>query len=91
MENWLVNAYCIGFVAACIIFLLTFSGIVREQYIWRKTFWTVPYTDKRDRAAVYGVALFASFVWPIVLASAIIIVVTVFLYGCLYFVFKNLR
>ena len=82
MENWLINAYFIGFIVSCMVFLATVSGIMREQYIWKKTFWTVPYENKKDRAAVYGTALFLALFWPITVAVSIIVIIAVFLYDC---------
>lgn len=91
MGNWLVNAYFIGFFVSLVIFLLTFSGIMREQYVWKKTFWTVPYEDKSDRPAVYGSALFAAAFWPIIWAVTIVVLIMAFLYGCYYYASKKLR
>ncbi|MBR2620702.1 MAG: hypothetical protein IKC98_07715, partial [Firmicutes bacterium] len=82
MENWWINAYFIGFIVSCVFFLPTFSGVMREQYIWEKTFWTVPYKDKTERASVYAAALLAAFLWPIVWAVTIIVIVVAFLYAC---------
>jgi len=91
MENWWINAYFIGFIVSCVWFLPVFSGVMREQYIWKKTFWTVPYKDKKDRAAVYGAALFAALLWPIAWAVTFIVLIAAFLYGCCYHLIKKLR
>lgn len=91
MENWWVNAYFIGCTVTSVWFLLTFSGIVREQYIWERTFWTVPYKDKNDRTAVYSAALVASLFWPVVLITIFVVVMTAFFYWCSYHIFKKLR
>lgn len=89
MESWWINAYFICFVVTCVCFLPVFSGVMREQYVWKKTFWTVPYKNRMDRAAVYGAALFASLLWPIAWATTIIVFIAAFLYGCWYFIFKG--
>lgn len=89
MENWWINAYFIGFIVSCVWFLPVFSGIVREQYIWNKAYWTTPYKDKNDRASVYGAALFASFIWPVAWAVTVIVIIAAFLYACWYLIFKG--
>lgn len=91
MGNWWVNAYCIGFIVSCVIFLPMFSGIIREHYIWEKAFWIVPYEDKGDRAAAYGTVLFASLLWPVTWAAMLFAIITVLFYWCCYHIFKKLR
>ena len=91
MENLWINAYFIGFIVSCVIFLFTISGVMRGQYIWKKAFWTVPYKSKEDRSAVYGAALFASLFWPIAWAVTVIVIIAAFFYGGCYYIFKKLR
>jgi len=91
MANWWVNVYFIGFLVTCVWLLPTLSGIMRRQYIWRKSFWTVPYESKDDRAAVYGTTLFGAFVWPITWVLTILVFIAVFLHACLFRIFKKLR
>ena len=91
MENYWINVYFIGFFVSLVVFLLTISGIMRSQYVWKKTFWTVPYENKNDRAAVYGTALFLAPFWPAVWVFTLFVFVTALLYWCLYHIFKKLR